>query len=142
MGLQGGGRLGGYRQHFSSPLPSQLRGIVVESAAALFHSALQTLGSEYCVARWGTPAERGGQRQRQRHNEVMAAGQGLIFRLAHREAEAGRIPAVTVDKMDNLGSDVWFLLVSVSFLLSRNRYCSPSASVNPAGTVLSTLQSP
>lgn len=71
MGLQGG--FGGFRQHFSFPLPSQLRGIVVESAAALFHSALQTLGSEYCVARWGTPAERGGQRQRQRHNEVMAA---------------------------------------------------------------------
>lgn len=55
----GCGGVGGFRQHFSPPLPSQLRGIVVESAAALFHSALQTLGSEYCVARWGKPAERG-----------------------------------------------------------------------------------
>lgn len=53
----------------TSPLPSQIRGIVVESAAALFHSALQTLGSEYCVARWGKPAERGRERQRQQTQE-------------------------------------------------------------------------
>lgn len=34
---------------------SGFRGIVVESAAAWSHSALQTQGSEYCVARWGRP---------------------------------------------------------------------------------------
>lgn len=36
---------------FTSPLLSHFRGIVVESAAALSRSALQTQGSEYCVAR-------------------------------------------------------------------------------------------
>lgn len=78
-----GGVVGlGYRQHFSSPLPSQLRGIVVESAAALFHSALQTLGSEYCVARWGKPAKR--QRQRQSDRRPAEAGVNRsIFSVGH-----------------------------------------------------------
>lgn len=34
---------------------SDFRGIVVESAAALSRSALQTQGSGYCVAHWGRP---------------------------------------------------------------------------------------
>lgn len=42
---------------FTSPLLSHFRGIVVESAAALSRSALQTLGNEYCVARWGIPGK-------------------------------------------------------------------------------------
>lgn len=83
---------GGVRQHFSSPLPSQLRGIVVESAAALFHSALQTLGSEYCVARWGKPAKR----KKQRQSDIIAdAGKRHIYSLGNVEPKTGRIPAVS-----------------------------------------------
>lgn len=47
--------VGGGRLDFTSPLSSRIRGIVVESAAALSRSALRTLGSGYCVARWGRP---------------------------------------------------------------------------------------
>lgn len=45
----------GGKLDFTSPLLSHFRGIVVESAAALSRSALQTQGSGYYVARWGIP---------------------------------------------------------------------------------------
>lgn len=55
-----GGQLGGVKEgrgefDFTCPLLSDFRGIVVESAAALSRSALQTQGSGYCAARWGRP---------------------------------------------------------------------------------------
>lgn len=65
---------GRWGQDFSSPLLSRLRGIVVESAAALFHSALQTLGSGYCVARSGKPG-----RQRQ----AVRMTHGSVSRILH-----------------------------------------------------------
>lgn len=58
--IQVGRELGGVKEgrgefDFTCPLLSDFRGIVVESAAALSRSALQTQGSGYCAARWGRP---------------------------------------------------------------------------------------